>query len=258
MNRSVLGGAGWVSLAGLALACSGSVSSEGPGGGGAQSGAAGGATAGSAGGTPSPPVASAGASSGNGGATVDVPTEIAGSGGAPPRQGIPICESPTFDSKSQLVVCSNGFAHRSLAALCGSDATAGSGGASANDGAPSAGAAGALLNDVPLAVGDIGALCSDDSACQPGLACVCDPAAYLPSDLNIPSGKGACVPAVCRTDADCAPGSYCALGTLNFSGDTLPGFACLRADDQCTTDRDCSDGELCLAETKRTCSVPPI
>jgi hypothetical protein len=176
-------------------------------------------------------------------------------GGMHTPHGIPVCESPSLDATSQLVVCANGFAHRLQPSVCGSQPSPESGGAAGEGGAADAGAADTSFPDWA----SYGPPCMQDSDCRSGTACVCNPLAYLPDMRTEPTGKGACVLATCRTDADCAAGSYCAVGNLEYLGDTVPGFGCLRADDECTTDADCdmSNVQICLEETKRTCSYPP-
>jgi hypothetical protein len=173
---------------------------------------------------------------------------IAGGGAS---HGVPICQSPVFDRTSQLVLCANGFAHRARPSSCASQSSAGSAGAPADDGLSNAGAGGEFK---------YGTACSNDSDCVSGSACVCNPAAYGIEGSFIRPGKGICVLATCRTDADCAANSYCAVGNLNFSGEAEPGFGCLRDDDECTTDADCdvADGKICLEDRRRTCSWPPI
>lgn len=202
---------------------------------------------------PSAP-ATAGAASGSGGANSDATPDTSGSAGALPGGGIPVCESPRVEASSQLVVCANGFVHRAKPAVCGSGA-AGSGGAAPDDAPSTAGA--------PDERTAYTTRCTDDSDCPSGSACVCDGAAFL---FNLPPSEnahGLCVVAMCKTDADCAPHSYCAVGNLDFLGEADPGFACLQADDDCTTDADCKsgDGLICYQgyqETKRTCAPPPV
>jgi hypothetical protein len=199
------------------------------------------------------------AGSGTGSALGGAEGSAAGTGGAAgdthTPHGIPVCQSPSFDATSQLVVCANGFAHRAQASACGSRSSTGSGGAAGEDGTTDAGAAGTNYPDWA----NYGPPCTQDGDCRAGTACVCNPLAYLPDMRTVPTGEGACVLATCRTDADCGAGSYCAVGNLEYLGDTVPGFGCLRADDECTTDADCdmSDVQICLEQTKRTCSSPP-
>jgi len=228
-----------ISFAAPPIACSGSVTSE-----------PAAADGGAAGSVMTQLPAFGGASSPGGASSSDAAMTSAGTGGRT-SHGVPICDSPTFDVSSQLVVCANGFAHRARSSVCASEASAGNGGASTDDGSSSAGTAGSEPS--------YGAPCSDDSDCASGWACVCNPAAYLPDMLTVPGGNGACVLATCRTDADCAAGSYCAVGNLDFFGEALPGFGCLRDDDECTSDADCKSSafDICLEQTRRTCSRPP-
>jgi len=175
-----------------------------------------------------------------------------GDGGASISRGIPVCEAPQFDAASQLIVCASGFAHRLRPSDCESQA----GAANADPGARSSAGAAGVLSDADVGYG---APCDNDSQCSAGMACACNPLAYLPDPALVTSGRGACVPATCRTDADCGTGSYCAVGNLTYLGEALPGFSCLRADDECTTDADCdsTDRNICLERTRRTCSLPP-
>lgn len=236
MRHAVPTTLGWILLAAVPIACSGKVNNKH---GAADGGAAGSLTA--------LPDSAGGAGSPGGGASGAAGVATA-SGGA--SHGIPICQSPTFDASSQLVVCANGFTHRAEPSSCGSEPSAGSAGAPADEGQASAGAGGEFT---------WGTACSDDTDCTSGSACVCNPAAYAIDQSFIRPGKGTCVLATCRTDADCAAGSYCALGNLNYFGEATPGFGCLRDDDECTTDADCNSavGDICLEETRRTCSQPP-
>jgi hypothetical protein len=222
----------WTSLPLVALACSGSVTTA-----------------------PSAAIDDAGGAAGNtlGGVAGNARGGAAGGTHAP--HGIPVCESPSFDATSQLVVCANGFAHRAQPSVCSVQPGASDGGAAGESGTPEAGAAGTSSTDP----GSYGLPCAQDGDCASGAACVCNPLAYLPDTSSVRSGTGACVLATCKTDADCGAGAYCAVGALEYLGDTVPGFGCLRADDECTTDADCdsSNGQICLERTKRTCSQPP-
>lgn len=225
----------WILLAALPLACSGSGDSK-------QESADGGA-AGSPAALPDG-AGAAGLSAGDGGQDAGATSD----GGA--THGIPTCESPTDDASSQLVVCANGFAHRAQPSVCGREQSAGNGGAPADDGQSNAGVGGEFR---------YGTACTDDRDCVAGSACVCNPADFAIYESFIRPGKGICVLATCRTDADCAPNSYCAVGNLNFSGEAEPGFGCLRDDDECTTNADCdtANGDICFEEGRRTCSQPP-
>ncbi|HEY2410407.1 MAG TPA: hypothetical protein VGI10_30585 [Polyangiaceae bacterium] len=248
----------WSPLGGLvlvALACSGVVTSEqGSGGGGA-------ATHGGspAGGSPSVmrvPDAGGGIRNvGGAGGT----SGTAGSGGVHLGGGLPICESPTLDPSAQLVVCANGFEHRAQALACGPPLVdEGSGGA------PAEGGAGA--GEVGIGPGRF-TECVENSDCappsltdsEPGFACLCAPNLF---DHGFPVGwRGACLPANCKTDADCG-GGFCALGTVDFSGDPILGWVCLSADDECTIDADCDPGKMCWSllgspQPPRRCSLPP-
>ena len=205
---------------------------------------------GSAPGTTGPSPAG-GAPSRGGAANAGATSGAAGGAGSSTARGIPVCESPLFNPINQLVTCANGFVHRAQASLCGFQPATESG---STEGA-SAGAGG----EVAITGAGYGEGCTQDSDCMSGTACVCDPEQYLPNPPLTPTGQGVCVLATCRTDADCGAGSYCAIGNLINSGEALPGFGCLRADDECTTDADCASlDELCLEQTRRTCSLPPL
>jgi len=128
MMRVVRKNVGWILLAAMAVACSGSVKIE--------QGAPGGGAAGL---VMTVPPSSGGASPQNGGASSDAAGATAG-GSARASRGIPVCNSPTVDASSQLVVCANGFAHRAQPSACGSESGAGSGGAPAGNGQSNAGA----------------------------------------------------------------------------------------------------------------------
>ena len=130
---------GWILFAAVPIACSGRVNSEPR----AAGGAAGSVmTAPSSGGVASP----------NGEATPDAAIATAGSGGVRTTHGIPVCESPTLDASSQLVVCANGFAHRAQPSVCEPEPSAGSGGAPADDGQSSAGAGGEFTYGAAVSV----------------------------------------------------------------------------------------------------------
>jgi hypothetical protein len=95
--------------------------------------------------------------------------------------------------------------------------------------------------------------CSRDDDCTTGFACACDlrcdPArAFAPASV--------CVPAGCRTDADCGPGGFCSLSFVPASGScsgtlngAVTGTFCHTPSDECTNDSDCAENapfNLCL------------
>lgn len=80
--------------------------------------------------------------------------------------------------------------------------------------------------------------CARDEDCGAQKACACDP-----------SEGNACVPANCRTDADCG-GRGCSPTAAEMCGNMggVAGFYCRTEDDECVSNEDCtSDGSgLCV------------
>ncbi len=90
--------------------------------------------------------------------------------------------------------------------------------------------------------------CATDGDCDASSACHC-----------AEDGRGACVPARCRNDSECAtiPTAAavpeCALVRVisGCGSDTTPGFACRTTQDTCHKDADCTDPDVCLGDTFR-------
>jgi hypothetical protein len=90
--------------------------------------------------------------------------------------------------------------------------------------------------------------CRTDSDCAAGSLCLCG------------GIIGTCVAADCTTDADCQPGSHCASYDA-FMCNTVGGFACQTAADECVSRNDCAGMGACLldsASTSRSCSYCAI
>ncbi len=91
--------------------------------------------------------------------------------------------------------------------------------------------------------------CVTDVECGPGQVCLCEGA------------NGRCVPADCRSDADCDNGAKCFASPRHaYLGTADVGiFACQTVEDTCSTDEDCVRDErrnswLCvLGDGKRSC-----
>jgi hypothetical protein len=81
--------------------------------------------------------------------------------------------------------------------------------------------------------------CATDQDCMNGGVCICRGNTFWGS-WGHPSSNS-CVPANCRSDADCGPGAWCAptvnLACGRFYG--VQGYYCHTCDDACTDDSDC-------------------
>lgn len=122
-----------------------------------------------------------------------------------------------------------------------------------------------------------GADCTSDSQCTMGAGGYCAQAHQLAhycgcyygcrQDSDCASGQlcecgvvlGSCVPATCRTSADCPAGRAC-VATSNSSTGSACGatrsYACQTANDQCASDRDCANNGACLFDgTRRSCGA---
>jgi hypothetical protein len=94
--------------------------------------------------------------------------------------------------------------------------------------------------------------CDSDADCWGGTLCVCG------SLLTRPERRGACVPATCRTNADCDDGYLC---TSSYGPGYSIQFACQRPDDTCASHDDCEQNEggaswgsnECTSGIRRTC-----
>jgi hypothetical protein len=76
--------------------------------------------------------------------------------------------------------------------------------------------------------------CVQDTDCPSGQTCACHGSPYT-------DGRGnACVQGNCRVDADCGAGAYCSPSPRTaICGDSLAGYYCHTAEDQCIDDTDC-------------------
>lgn len=91
--------------------------------------------------------------------------------------------------------------------------------------------------------------CARDDDCGDGFACVCEGRAVVgPSEHGL--FKSRCVPADCRTDADC-PEGRCAISVGRC---TVPRrLACRGEDDACSTHRDCAGGLCSISDGEWAC-----
>jgi hypothetical protein len=159
---------------------------------------------------------------------------------------LPSCTLPTLDTITGLTTCEEGYRFRGEAVTCdrrgdevASGAAGGQGGA-AGEAPPVQTPMCATACEGPhafcnlvcgipvIATCQIG--CVSDDECADTELCLCD-------SLR----GGACVPASCRSDADCEAGYHCALE------DSCCGnghFSCQKAEDECLSRDDC-DGVMC-------------
>lgn len=77
--------------------------------------------------------------------------------------------------------------------------------------------------------------CATDSDCEDDRICLC----------GAPAGR--CVPAECKSDADCAPGSLCTAQVGSDCGLT-ERFACQKRQDHCFGSADCEQYEVCVRD----------
>lgn len=76
--------------------------------------------------------------------------------------------------------------------------------------------------------------CVHDADCPGGQTCACHGAPYTDSAGNT------CVAGNCRIDTDCGAGGYCSPSARPaLCGDSLAGYYCHTAGDQCVDDTDC-------------------
>jgi hypothetical protein len=220
----------------------------------------------------------AGRSMGTAGTTGKVapPTGGTGTGGA--TQTTPSCSAGKLDPSTGLVICSEGYSHRVTKVAC---AGVGEGGApgDASAGASSGGAGGENPQSKPRAngsvnCGDFGAAGSSGLDCSQfelgycnadGFEATCESGCVHDEDCGggaicecghpeSPSG-GVCIDAHdCSTDADCAPGYFCA-SVGDGGGCGYHAFACLTPKDECSGNADCTEGGYCdMLEGHRICS----
>lgn len=236
LRWSLLGSLGFVPVA-----CSGS--SDAPDADG-QAGANNEAGAPAASGSTSTPNAEAGIGGGS-------ETVAAGAGGGGNR---PSCTSPTTDPITGLTTCAEGYRFRAEAIACAptDDAAGGAsgvGGASGAGGqsngelfpeptcAPACTAPGSFCARLSYLTASTGCLtrCDSDSECADNELCLCG--GY---------GVSVCVPASCRSDADCDDGYHCAQEP-NCDMNGLGKFSCQKAEDECFSSDDCSMCESVVA-----------
>ena len=92
--------------------------------------------------------------------------------------------------------------------------------------------------------------CLSDSDCNGG-ACLCADSSNDGSRFT-----NACLPAECRTDADCGQDGFCVLA---FTACSLDGYYCSRPTDACSPSRACAEGQ-CVYDTDNhawLCSTIP-
>jgi len=82
--------------------------------------------------------------------------------------------------------------------------------------------------------------CTTDDDCGPGQACVCD--STNTNYIGLFTILNRCVPAGCRTDADCG-GTTCGL-SIDVCKD-VRNLACHGPDDTCSSDLDCGPESTC-------------
>lgn len=83
--------------------------------------------------------------------------------------------------------------------------------------------------------------CASDADCNAGEACV--PPGLVSDEVS----WAQCVPAECKTDADCTS-AECALTTYDDGCSYQTYLTCREATDACRTDADCTDGKPCAAD----------
>ena len=88
--------------------------------------------------------------------------------------------------------------------------------------------------------------CQSDADCPAGTLCMCGSKG---DEMNavVPTSNR-CVPAECRTDADCSgPGAHCVMQAPRSLAEAQ--FYCRDATDKCQGDDDCGSSERCLYDT---------
>ena len=105
--------------------------------------------------------------------------------------------------------------------------------------------------------------CLSSADCPEGTLCQCgsiDPAQRCGGWTGLPCGHR-CVPADCRSDADCAPGGRCA-ASYDVCGWQVERYACRYPDrDGCWTDDECGLGAQCRyspAAASWCCAAVPV
>jgi hypothetical protein len=104
--------------------------------------------------------------------------------------------------------------------------------------------------------------CTLDTDCHTGETCACHGAPYT-------DGAGStCVPGNCRVDSDCGTDGYCSPSSKTaVCGDSLAGYYCHTAKDECTNDSDCPSSTttagvpMCVystTDTRWACVAVPV
>lgn len=89
--------------------------------------------------------------------------------------------------------------------------------------------------------------CTTDDECGPGGACVCPLRGPTDFELGLAYQRvAACMPANCRTDADC-PGTRCAVSVGGCYD--VEGLYCHTPEDECEGHADCPGGGRCAYST---------
>lgn len=99
--------------------------------------------------------------------------------------------------------------------------------------------------------------CGSDGDCGAGMACLCAGELGAKTSVNI------CIPADCKTDADChgysCSPTFVALDKGECRSESQPyqGLRCHTPDDRCVDDEDCNGGECVYSDAKRhwVCSI---
>jgi hypothetical protein len=92
--------------------------------------------------------------------------------------------------------------------------------------------------------------CIDDDDCGVGNACLCAVEVY--ADTTHTLGINTCVPAECRTGADCTSGT-CGVA-LDACGEVV-GLQCRAANDACRDDADCDGGRCAWDGSAFACAA---
>lgn len=189
--------------------------------------------------------------------------ESSSTGEPPPNHcpgGLPLFQLPELTVEEGLEICPDGQIHRHTAVECLDPLPIQECPANECPG-PCDELGDGLCNTVYQGYCTCEYPCTTDADCKPGAACLC--AGGQPTGgggYNHFIGRTQCVPADCRTDADCGE-FLCALspGVCGYGG--VLGLFCHTAEDDCVGNQDCYDqqlGNLCLfeaAEQRWKCTV---
>jgi hypothetical protein len=89
--------------------------------------------------------------------------------------------------------------------------------------------------------------CTSDADCSAGSACYCG---ELIHEAERDPSQGLCVPAGCRTNAECEDGEYCVvvyLNEVNYESEADHQFRCTTSKDECHQSDDCVGGsDICV------------